>query len=119
MGDKELIELAKKLIDAGIQLNASYEPIGCMFTLKLSDLPGFLEDRDSFFAAECGLVKEVYLGWKAYVRDGCLCTAEGSKGRCKSQAAKTSEISPQEYALRMREGSLLCSRHAKKTADRA
>ncbi len=119
MSDKDLLTLAKKLIDAGIQLNATYEPIGCLFTLKLSDLPGFLEDRDAFFAAECGLDKEVYLAWKAYIREGCLCVAEGQNGRCKSQAAKTHDISPQEYALRMREGSLVCSRHAKKIAGRA
>jgi len=119
MGDKELIAFAKKLIDAGIHLNATYEPIGCLFTLKLSDLSAYLEDRDSFFAAECGLDKESYLGWKAFVREGCPCTADVQKGRCKSQAARTGNISPQEYALRMREGSLLCPRHAKKIAGRA
>ncbi len=114
MGDQELLVLAKKLIDAGIQLNAIYEPIGCLFTLKLSDLPPFMEDKDSFFASECGLDKATYLSWKTYVREGCPCTVQGKRGPCKRQAAKTSSISPQEFALRKREGSLVCSRHAKK-----
>ncbi len=61
MGDKELQLIAKRLIDAGIHLNATYEPIGCLFTLKLSDLPGFLADRDLFFATECGMDKTTYL----------------------------------------------------------
>jgi len=119
MADQELIITAKKLIDAGIQLSAIYEPIGCLFTLKLSDLPDFMADKDSFFAAECGLDKAVYVEWKAFVRGGCLCTVRGRRGPCSSRALKTGDISPQEYALRMREGSLLCSRHAKKDAVQA
>jgi hypothetical protein len=111
MNDQEIIRLAKTLVEAGIQLNAVYEPIGCMFCLRPSDLAPFLKDRELFFANECALEKADYTAWKRFISEGRPCAHRGHRGPCKRPAKDSRGISPQEYVRRRNEGTLLCSKH--------
>lgn len=111
MTDQEITQFAKKLMDAGVRLNATYEPIGCEFGLRPSDLVAYLQDRDAFFAAECGLEKDEYVAWKAFMKAGRPCAHHGGRAPCPRPAKASAGLSPQEFARRRVEGSLLCSRH--------
>lgn len=118
MTDREVIAFVKKLNDAGIQLVAEYEPIGCNFGLKASDIPLFLRDKDEFFANECAMDKKDYAEWKAFMRSGRICRHAGKLGACAQQVAKSSELSPNDYVSRRKIGTLLCSRHLKEREER-
>lgn len=111
MSDQEVLQLVKRLTEAGIQLNATYEPIGCQFCLRPSDVLPFLKDRDDFFAGECGMAKADYQAWKRYMAKGRPCGAPTAKGACSRPAKASSDLSPQEYLRRRNEGTLLCHRH--------
>ncbi len=118
MTDQEISQFAKRLQDAGIQLTAVYEPIGCNFGLRAGDLPLYLRDRDEFFAQECAVTKTEYQDWKAYVKAGRPCFHQGKSGACGQSAAKTAEISPHDYVERKKIGNLLCSRHQKEKEEK-
>ncbi len=111
MNDQELTRLAATLVEAGVQLNAVYEPIGCMFFLRPSDVAPYLKDRDLFFANECALDKADYVAWKRFMAEGRPCMHKGARGGCARPSKDSRGISPQEYARRRDEGTLLCSRH--------
>lgn len=114
MEDRNLVELATRLAAAGVQLTANYEPIGCPFGLKPSDIPLFLSDRDAFFARECAVEPELYREWRAFAAAGCRCTAKRSDGgACRNGVRGAATLSPQEYARRKAAGDLTCARHAK------
>ncbi len=113
MTDQEIVQFAKKLVDAGVQLNAVYEPIGCQFGLRPSDLVPWLKDRDGFFASECGLDKPEYVAWKDFMAHGRPCGAQTRSGPCRRPVKGSAGLSPQEFARRHAEGTLLCSRHLK------
>jgi hypothetical protein len=119
MTDREMIAFLKKLTDSGIQLVAEYEPIGCNFGLKAGDIPLFLRDRDEFFANECAVSKKDYQEWKAFVQSGRLCRHEGKQGGCGQTVSKSAELSPHDYSVRKKLGTLLCSRHVKEKEGRA
>lgn len=111
MTDQDIIQFGKKLVEAGIQLNANYEPIGCQFGLRPSDLVPYLRDRDAFFAAECGMDKADYLAWKAFMNGGRKCGAKTRSGACTHPVKGSAGMSPQEFLSRREEDSLSCSRH--------
>jgi hypothetical protein len=114
MNDTDLAQFAKALNKAGIQLQAIYEPIGCEFFLKPSDVAAFLNDKDAFFAAECGLSKADYVDWKRFIAGGCACTARRKDGTpCKRKAKGGEELSPQDYVERKKAGTLVCGFHSK------
>lgn len=114
MTDKELAAAAKALIEAGIQLNAIYEPIGCTFGLRPSDLGPFMRDRDQFFADECAVSKDEYRAWRRFMAEGRPCSHIGDRGPCRGITRDSRGLSPQDYARRRAEGSLVCGRHAPK-----
>jgi len=118
MTDREMIAFAKKLNDAGIQLIAEYEPIGCNFGLRAADLPHFLRDKNDFFANECAMSKHDYAEWKAFMRSGRRCQHKGKAGDCARQVAKSAELSPNDYVSRRKVGTLLCARHLKEREER-
>ncbi|HOX92228.1 MAG TPA: hypothetical protein PLC54_04845 [Spirochaetales bacterium] len=111
MSDQEIQQLVKRLTEAGIQLNACYEPIGCQFCLRPSDVLPYLKDRDGFFAGECGIEKSDYQAWKRFMAEGRPCGAPTAKGSCSRPAKASADLSPQEYVRRRDEGSLLCYSH--------
>ncbi|TFG79465.1 MAG: hypothetical protein E4H20_11970, partial [Spirochaetales bacterium] len=86
MTDQEITQAAKQFIDSGIQLDAIYEPIGCMFCLRASDVGPFIRDRDTFFAYECGLSKAEYMEWKIFMASGRTCSATSLRGPCRRPA---------------------------------
>lgn len=113
MNDQDITAVVKKLVDAGIQLNAVYEPIGCSFCMRPADVAPYLRDRDAFFAAECGLDKADYVEWKRFMEGSRLCGAIGPHGQCKRPVKESAGLSPQEFTRRKAEGTLLCSVHLK------
>lgn len=114
MQDEVILQLLKELNAKGIQLHAIYEPIGCDFCLKASDVPAFLKDRIQFFASECGLSREDYVEWREYVKSGCHCGASIKTGTCSRQINSWRTLKPHEYFERKKAGTLLCSRHLPK-----
>jgi hypothetical protein len=118
MTDREMIAFVKKLNDAGIQLIAEYEPIGCNFGLRAADLPHFLRDKNDFFASECAMSKQAYLEWKAFMRSGRPCQHKGRLGACARQVAKSAELSPGDYMTRRKLETLLCARHLREREER-
>lgn len=111
MKDQDIMALVMQMNSKGIQLSARYEPIGCSFTLKPSDVASFIKDRDGFFANECGLSREEYREWKKYMIEGRLCGAPTKSGTCKRPAKNSATLSPQEYHARKNDGTLMCGQH--------
>ena len=115
MTDQELTQFAKTLQDAGIQMHAVYEPIGCSFCLRPSDVAPFVRDRDGFFAGECALEKSTYVEWKEFMAGERKCSAATAHGGCGNVVKDSAALSPQEYARRKDEGTLLCAYHMSAT----
>jgi hypothetical protein len=114
MNGKEIEAIAQAMNVAGIRLTARYEPIGCDFCLKPSDISDFLSDRFAFFARECGLSREEYLEWRKFIRSGAPCLHSGRGISCGKTIAGASSCTPQEYFIKKRKGLLLCSSHLRK-----
>ncbi len=108
-------EIVHLLNQNGIQTEAIYEPIGCPFHPSPQDIVAMIEDRDAFFAAECGLDKKMYQEWKECVTGGFRCTAQNRSGStCRKRIRDYQNLSPQAFAQRKADNDLVCSVHQKK-----
>lgn len=114
MKNADVIKVVNYLIENKLHITTVYEPVGTMFYLKAPDVLKYIEDKDAFFAQECGVGKQDYLDWKAFLKAGGICSAVNKSGkRCTKKISDFEELTPSQYVKRLKKSTLKCAKHQK------